>query len=406
MKKILVLTESIEVNDSSGSKANVALIKNLIKLKHSLKVYHLDRSRSKIEGVETFAIKRYKTSFYYWLVRFNTLFSKHGLNFNAFIEKKYGFSFSHFEDVERFKKALAKEDPEKYDIVFTLSKASSFRPHKTVLESPKWHFKWYAYVHDPYPMHAYPRPYDWVEPGHQKKRKFFIEVSKKAHKLMYPSLYLAEWMESYYGKLIEKRLLIPHQIDHSIQMGTKNRFFDALQFIILHAGNLMSARKPQALVEAYKQLLENYPKLKSHSHLVFIGEESSFHSYFREQQKQLPQLKLSKGSIPFEEVLKLQADASVNVILEAKGPISPFLPGKFPHCVMAEKPILLLGPYYSESRRLLGMENYPFWAEIDDQEKIYLTLEKLYLNWKSKQFTFKYEHVQNYLGLDHLRKVI
>lgn len=400
-----MLTESIEVNDSSGAKANVALIKNLSKLKHSLKVYHLDRSNFEIEKVQNLAIKRYRTSIFYWLARFKTFFSKRGFNFNTLIEETYGFSFSHFEDVERFKKALAKEIPEDYDIILTLSKAASFRPHKAVLESPKWHSKWYAYVHDPYPMHAYPRPYDWVEPGHQQKRKFFLGICKNAHKLVYPSLYLAEWMESYYGKLKKKRLLIPHQIDESLRMKEKNRFFEVSHFTILHSGNLMRTRKPKALVEAYKQLLENYPELKSQSQLLFIGNESCFHSYFRAQQKNLPQLKFSEGSIPFEEVLKLQVDASVNVILEAEGLISPFLPGKFPHCVMASKPILLLGPYYSESRRLLGMENYPYWAEIDHQEEIFEILSQLCLKWKSKQDTFKYEHIKTYLGLDYLRKV-
>jgi hypothetical protein len=108
-------------------------------------------------------------------------------------------------------------------------------------------------------------------------------------------------------------------------------------------------------------------------------------------------LVVSDNAIPFNEVLRLQMDTAVNVILEAKGPVSPFLPGKFAHCISSKKPILLLGPYYSESRRILGMEDYPYWSEIDDVEKIYITLEKLYHNWKNNYEHIEYDKIKAYL---------
>ena len=396
MKKILVLTESITINDSSGAKANIALVLNLIQLGHSLKVYHLDTSNPIIDGVETLALSRNKTSAFYWLARLKTFFSKGGVNFNRYVEERYGFSFSHYEDVGRFKKALSQENQDHYDIVFTLSKAASFRPHKAVLESPKWHSKWYAYIHDPYPMHSYPRPYDWVEPGHQQKREFFISVFGKAKKLVYPSLLLAEWMESYYHNSAPKRLIIPHQIGE-YKISKSNSFFSKQKFSILHAGSLMSARKPHGLIEAFIKLKENHPELQNNSYLLFIGSKSCFHNYFLETQQQHNELVVSDNAIPFNEVLRLQMDTAVNVILEAKGPVSPFLPGKFAHCISSKKPILLLGPYYSESRRILGMEDYPYWSEIDDVEKIYITLEKLYHNWKNNYEHIEYDKIKAYL---------
>ena len=51
----------------------------------------------------------------------------------------------------------------------------------------------------------------------------------------------------------------------------------------------------------------------------------------------------SKGYLPFKMVYAMQQHAAVNIILEARAEISPFLPGKFPHCVNADKPLLLLG---------------------------------------------------------------
>jgi len=77
----------------------------------------------------------------------------------------------------------------------------------------------------------------------------------------------------------------------------------------------------------------------------------------------------------------MQYKTSVNVVLEAKGPFSPFLPGKIPHCIKANTPILLLGPYKSETKRLLG-DAYPYWSEIDDVLMIKKHLQHLYTLWK------------------------
>ena len=397
MKKILVLTESINENDSSGAKANLALISNVIKIGHQVKVLHLDEGFIGKPNFDAEVIGRFSSSKYFWLSKLNTFLKKVGIKLNQWIEPKLGFSFSHFEDVARFKKALVKENPQAYDIVLTCSKASSFRPHKAVLESPQWHSKWYAYIHDPYPMHSYPRPYDWVEPGHQQKRDFFLGVFGKAKKLVYPSLLLAEWMESYYHNSESKRLIIPHQIGE-YQVATTNKFFEKKKFSILHAGSLMSARKPHGLVEAFIKLKENYPELQNNSYLLFIGSKSCFHDYFLKTQQQHKELVVSDNAIPFNEVMRLQMDTAVNVILEAKGPVSPFLPGKFAHCIASKKPILLLGPYYSESRRILGMEDYPYWSEIDDVERIYDKLEKLYFNWKKENSLFyDFKEIENYL---------
>jgi hypothetical protein len=396
MSSILILIESIDPNDSSGTKGRLALINNLIKIGHQVKVLHLDESYNEKPNFDAKVIGRFKSSKYYWLSKLNTFFKKVGIQLNKRVEPKLGFSFSHFEDTERFKIALGKENLQAYDIVLTCSKAASFRPHKALLESPDWHSKWYAYIHDPYPMHSYPRPYDWVEPGHQQKREFFISVFGKAKKLVYPSLLLAEWMESYYHNSAPKRLIIPHQIGE-YKISKSNSFFSKQKFSILHAGSLMSARKPHGLIEAFIKLKENHPELQNNSYLLFIGSKSCFHNYFLETQQQHNELVVSDNAIPFNEVLRLQMDTAVNVILEAKGPVSPFLPGKFAHCISSKKPILLLGPYYSESRRILGMEDYPYWSEIDDVEKIYITLEKLYHNWKNNYEHIEYDKIKAYL---------
>jgi hypothetical protein len=102
----------------------------------------------------------------------------------------------------------------------------------------------------------------------------------------------------------------------------------------------------------------------------------------------------------------LQEQVSVNIILESKSEISPFLPGKFPHCVSANRPILLLSPYYSETKRLLGA-NYPYWAEADDELKLHEHIVTLYQKWKTKTLNnLEREDLEQYLGNDYLKNTL
>ena len=112
----------------------------------------------------------------------------------------------------------------------------------------------------------------------------------------------------------------------------------------------------------------------------------------------------SAENFSFTSVQKMQKSTALNVILEAKSEISPFLPGKFPHCVEANKPILLLGPKLSESKRLLG-EDYPYWTEIDNEDKIAQILEILYFKWKvsPKEFNLNRNDLVEYLSVPFLK---
>jgi hypothetical protein len=113
------------------------------------------------------------------------------------------------------------------------------------------------------------------------------------------------------------------------------------------------------------------------------------------------------SNIPFSNVFWLQNKVAVNVILEAKSEISPFLPGKFPHCVASKKPIIHLGPKHSETRRLLG-ENYPYWADIDNAEAISTILQTLYELWTTNKNGFMLERpdLERYLGTTYLKEQI
>jgi len=404
-KKILIVAESINVEDSSGSKANVAMIQNLHKSGFQVLVLHYTRKDINLSGIKCISIEEHKFSINYLLSRTQRkiqLWFK--VNLARHLEPRYGFSFTFFNDVESIKSALSVHKEFNPDLVLTLSKGASFRPHYALLRYPELHKNWMAYIHDPYPFHYYPEPYQWSEPGFQKKIEFFEQLSEKCRWVAFPSELLKGWMLSKFPNFQGKEVVLPHQLIENTQENIKlPGFFDQEQFSILHAGNLMKQRPPFFLINAFQKFLQRVPEAKNYADLYLIG-NASYH------EKQLEEVKKSYESIIIRNYLEygitqtLQRKVSVNVILESKAEISPFLPGKFPHCIAAEKPILLLGPKNSESRRLLG-ENYKYWSETADELKISNLIEDLYYNWIShrKDFKMEREDLKQYLSEGYLK---
>lgn len=406
MVKILVISESIDIEDSSGSKVNVALILNLKKIGYSVKVLHYTRKIIHLEGVKCIAISENVFSINYLLSRFQRVFQRiTKINISKRLEKIFGHSFTFFNDSKSISKAV-KKYYENENLIITLSKGASFRPHHAMLSVSSLHDKWLAYVHDPYPFHYYPRPYNWVQAGYKFKEDFFREVSEKAKYSGFPSLMLKEWMGSYFPNFLETGIVIPHQ---NLEGDTSEiiklpSYINVLKFNILHAGNLMKQRSPKALIEAYRLFLERNPEAKQKSKLLLLGNASYYQEYLENEIDE--NVYWSKGNVSFPEVLLVQKNVSVNVILESKSEISPFLPGKFPHCITANSPILLLSPYYSESKRLLGVE-YPFISEADDVECITSLIEDLYNNWKNNiNQELNRTDLEEYIGPIYLEKTI
>lgn len=406
--KILVVVDSINIEDSSGSKANVALIHNLVAAGFEVEVYHYTLNNIQLAGVNCFAIPEIKYSPLYFLSRTQRVLSRNfNINMADFLERIFGFSFTFFNDTNSIIKALKKRIFQP-DLVMTLSKGASFRPHYALLKLPELHAKWMAYVHDPYPIHYYPRPYNWIEVSYRQKQQFFLAVSQKAKYSAFPSLLLQEWMGSYFHNFNKTGVIIPHQnAEYQIKNNEFPTYFDVSKFNIVHAGNLMAQRSPEGLIEGFKLFLNQNPEARGETKLLLLGNATDHKLLLDEYQKSNPEIYIYNGSIAFDEVFLLQKNASVNVILEAKSEISPFLPAKFPHCVAANQVILSLAPYYSETRRLLG-EDYPYWSEQDDVDKIASIIEKLFQLWKRNpdNLLLNRRDLEDYLSIDYLKKVI
>ncbi len=380
--RILVVADTLDVDASSGAKTSLALVESLLACGYDLKILHYSRKEIQIKKATTVAIKEKKTSLYYVLSKAQLLIKRiFGIALQPKTEARRGFSYAHTYDVASIKEAISKENPDQYDWVLALSYAGSFRAHTALTQLPHWHAKFMAYIHDPYPQHSYPRPYDWVEPGHQFKRDAFLKISASASYMLYPSQYLGDWMESYYHNAKGKAITIPHQIpDRSVGDQTP-AFFDPARFTILHAGSMMSARNPMALATAFCELTQEHEDFKKDASLIFLGTRSVFHEALEALSKEHNTLYVHPDYMNFDSVLSMQYKAAINVVLEAKGPISPFLPGKVPHCIKANAPILLLSPFKSETKRILG-DAYPYWSEIDDVSSIKNHLKEIYTHWK------------------------
>jgi hypothetical protein len=409
MKNILVVVDSINQEDSSGSKCNVALIINLVKAGYSVKVYHHSRKTILIEGAECVKINVDKLNWVYvfgGFLRFLT--KKFNIVTTPFIERKIGFSPAFLSDVHDFTKAL-KKDAFNPDLVITLSKAASFRPHKALLNIKKWHSKWLAYVHDPFPFHFYPKPYDFLVPSYKYKEQLLFDFANKAAYSGFPSLLLKEWMGKFAPNFLKTGVVIPHQLveieNKKVQLPD---FFDPNKFSLLHAGSLFGERNPVGLIEGFFKFLEANPEAKNTTQLILIGGISENHSdvFEKHKNKEGNLISINK-SLPFNIVYQLQYSVSINIILEAKSDISPFLPGKFPHCVAANKKMLVLGPENSETRRLLGSD-YDYWSEIDNVTLISKLIEKLYFEWKANpnEMLLNKPELLDYLGVNHLKKII
>ncbi|MFN4026761.1 MAG: UDP-glycosyltransferase [Flavobacterium sp.] len=404
--RILVVSESINVEDSSASKGRVALINNLQLAGYTLKVLHYSHKEIQLQGINCELIRENKFSTYFFLSRMIRLFQRtFKRNINATLETWFGFSFTHTNDTRSIAKAIKQAQNFAPDLILTLSKGGSFRPHRAMLRLPELQSKWMAYIHDPYPFHFYPRPFNFVELSYKHKEAFMRQITEKAKYLSFPSLLLKEWMESYFPAVAEKSCVIPHQIKVDNDPQLTPEFFTENQFSLLHAGNLLQQRNPDYLIKGFLQFLAKYPEAVKEAKLYFVGSYKK-QEHILNQYQNHPNIVVS-DYIEYKLVQSLEKKTAVNIILEAISEISPFLPGKFPNCVASNKPILVLGPYYSEVRRLLG-KDYPYWSEANDVATIEANITELYQLWKQnpQQLQLNRPDLTHYCDEQSLKKVI
>lgn len=411
LKKLLILAEDVDVNLSSGGKANYAFICALLECGFSVKVYHYSHKEVFFEKAESILINENRWSFYFLLSRFQRLWQRYTrIEIAKFLERRFGFSFTFFNDTKSIARTIRKENPEDFNWLITLSKGASYRSHYAILSQNRWHSKWIANIHDPFPFSYYPRPYRWVEPGDRKKRVFFQEMAMKAKYFSFPSALLREWMGQYNIRFHRDGLVFPHQID---QMNLTDNFIpeDILnkiigKFTVLHAGNLLEHRNPYKLIEAWKKFVLHYQLSEKDAHLLLIGPGTFHEPYLTELCKQFNTIFRYSGNMNYDVVKLIENLVSVNLVLEAESEISPFLPAKVPNLVKVDKIILHIGPKKSETLNLLGVD-YSFHADPSDANIIFLKLCELYKMWlNGSELKLNKPNLIEYFKPEHLKNQI
>jgi hypothetical protein len=76
MKKILIVVDSINIEDSSGSKVNVGLIQNLYKIGYTVRVLHYTRKNIDLDVIHCITIKEHKFTLNYLLSRTQRLIQR------------------------------------------------------------------------------------------------------------------------------------------------------------------------------------------------------------------------------------------------------------------------------------------------------------------------------------------
>ena len=407
--KLLVLAETLDITDSSAGKANYAFIQSLLTAGFEITVYHYSYKEINLPGVEPILIQERKTDLNYCLSRGQRVLQRiTQRNFSKSLEQGFGFSFTFFNDVNSMVSDLKLLRVANYDIVLTLSKGASYRTHAALLKLPEWHTQWLAYIHDPYPFHWYPKPYDWLQPGSAQKEAFIKEVAQKAKWLGYPSQCLQEWMGTFDANFKTKGIVLPHQASEALVIEKAfPEFFDPDQFNILHAGNLLKQRNPFPLIQAWNLFLEQQPEAKAQAKLLLIGPGAYHEPELSKICNETASIYRFSGSMDYEQVRLLEQHSVVNIVLEAAAEMSPFLPAKFPNLIKAKRPLLHLGPKHSEVRQLLG-DNYLFFAEADDVNSICKLFVRLYDLWKEKgaaKYPFS-KNLNKYFDPIYLKEVL
>jgi len=407
-KKILVITDSINAEDSSGSKANVAFIKSLVASGYSVTVIHYTQRVVQIKGASCFLANERRSNLFYILGGIQRTIQRNlGVDWSVFLENSFGFSFTFYNDIKSLVKKIKGFNVRNFDLVITLSKGESFRPHYALLQLPEWHEKWLAYVHDPYPFQHYPKPYTFVPKGAKQKDEFFKSISQSCRFAGFPSLYLAEHMSQFYPQFEEKSLIIPHQYDLNVPKASFPSFFHTGKFNLVHTGNLLGGRSPEGLLKGFQLFLESHEEARQESYLYLVGPSSNYRELMSSYEQVL-QFIFHPG-VSYAESIALQQDASVNLIIEASDTdFSPFLPAKMAHNVFCDKPIFALSPKQSEVRRLLRDE-YLWQTEANDSEQIAKLISELYFKWKNtkaESWHLNRTDLQDYFSSEYLNKQI
>src|SRR5690606_5816425 len=121
-KKILIIVESIDIDNSSGAKGRVSLIKNLQRAGFEIKVLHYSKKEIHLDNLKCIQIAERKMTGWFLLSRIERhLRLTFKIDIHKPLEKIFGFSFTLFNDRKSIVSTLQELNNYEPDLVLTLS---------------------------------------------------------------------------------------------------------------------------------------------------------------------------------------------------------------------------------------------------------------------------------------------
>lgn len=316
-------------------------------------------------------------------------------------EKLTGFNHASYYKLQQWTKAIKhKLAKDSYDLVLLLGSGMGWYAHMAFSNLLPYAGKFVISIHDPFPMAMLPEPYNVpIDNGQRQLMKRFNHLVEQAAGCYAPSLRLIEHLSPAYPALAGKAVVVPHlayQLPFLLQpanppaekqvalLAKIQPLNGSTHFLLVHMGTLLEGRSPGYFIRAMLQFLEAHPEAEAHTQVVFIGQVHP---------KLLPEFDPAANHknfiienntrLTYGQALVLQKAAAANLVIESATYHSPQLFGKFADAVMADKPILCIGPATSEARRVVG-NDYPYQATNGNEEEIRLMIETLYRNWREQ----------------------
>jgi glycosyltransferase involved in cell wall biosynthesis len=393
MNKILVLAESLRINETSSGIVSSTLIVALVELGFEVTVIYPKKFNYEVTWLDIcilipFSPEKVATGWIQKIPKIRAL--------STYIN--FGFSSQFALLVKNWKYQILLElNQQKYHSILVLGSGSEFSPHFAVSEL-KIDIPYFANIHDPFPFHNYPHPY------RQKKSllSWFLElrfrkVIEKATGVIFPSKFLQMHMEYIFPKLKSKSVVIPH-----VSISLKNLpssesdslvILDKTKINIIHAGSLLGPRNPKFLLNAIYNLEKSNVNILKNVNFVFIGKLAKEHQKLITLSKSVV---IIDQRVSYKESLNLIEFSDAILVIEAISDFSPFMPGKLADILLKEKPIIPLCPKKSEVIRILG--NSPYHAELDNQQKIKDIITRFLLDFKNNSIYNNSEELLKYMN--------
>lgn len=409
--KILILIENLEVNRTSSG---IRSYKQLIlyqKIYGNIDVITAtdEKLHPKIKDVKYFYLKeKYKYN-YSWIDKLSKSIAIQNFVFGIGLRKYY--------KILNWKNTIKDIlNTKKYNYIVSLDSGSSFiSAYALYFLRKKYSFKHLMFVHDPFPLNQYPKPYQ--KPNslpYKSVARLFGKVLATADILSFPSLRLMEWMSQFYPEIPDKHIIQPHI---GMRLDELNKFLVQKEtsdipvlpkgLNIVHTGSLLGSRNPTFLIKAIELLFKNFPEAKEVVFLHIIGQ---IDRSWDPKKLCTDNVIIYPKRYSYLQSLEIQKKADILLLIEAVSEVSPFMPGKLADYLMAEKPILALTPKTSESSRILG-KYYTLLCENGNIEDIYNKLQTTYHSYQKNSLNelLPYKKAKKYVEseqwIENTRKI-